>query len=443
MVRAKAALTVAAASVTAVAAAAAAAGAAPPQLVERGHDLNEFALAGNASGERVLVVPREITDGPSGLNVFTAAPGADFGHATRIRGRDVPGFSAPVAVAPGGAVAIVGMRPVTGPDDPRRLVALVRDPGAAFTKPEPISARNADDASVAFDRQGTAMAIWTRGTDNSFAEYVEVSTRPPRGGWSKPVRVAYERCGGSAPQVTFDAAGDAVAVWTRDCAAKSRGQIVSSTRPAGASFGRPQTVSDPRFDSEEASLSVNAAGQAAIAWVLSTRNDEHIRIGAAFRDDPAKPFGHPRFLTPDGHDAFGPSIAIDEQGRSLAVWAIPGARGSNEDSSGFQTVAAVRAPGGPVGHRQTVSDGHADFPVLAMAPDGHAVIAWPRNSRNGDLVQERTASTAAAFGRIRSISPRGTIDGLQAHIADDHSVLIAWSRESGGRTSLEAVRLAR
>src|SRR5206468_3355408 len=119
--------------------------------------------------------------------------------------------------------------------------------------------------------------------------------------------------------------------------------IVTSMRPVGGSFRRPQTLSAPRSDSDEASLSVNSAGQAAVTWIVDTPGHRHFRIGAAFRDRPGKPFAKPHFLTPAGRDAFSPSIALDERGRALAVWAIPGA------GDGFQVLAAVRPAGGPPG----------------------------------------------------------------------------------------------
>src|SRR4051812_41434008 len=190
MPTAKAALTMlAAAAATAGVAVAATETAPPPQLVERARGLPEFTLAGNSAGEHVLVVPREPQKGPPGVDVFTAAPGTEFGGATRLRGRNVPFDAPPVAVGPDGTLVIVGLRRITGPKDPRRLMALVREPGAPFGKPEAISGARVDDVSVAFDRQGTAMAIWSRVSGrNRFAESVETSTRPPRGGWSKPKR---------------------------------------------------------------------------------------------------------------------------------------------------------------------------------------------------------------------------------------------------------------
>jgi hypothetical protein len=440
----KAGLTILTAALIAAGSSARAADPPRPQLLERGHDVGAYTLAGNGAGERIVVVRRDLPT--SGMDVFTAPPGAPLGPATRLRGGDAPTPELKAAVGSDGTVAIVGSRD--------RVVALVRTPGAAFGKPEAISGHNVFETSVAFDRQGAATAIWVRDATKGSAAYVEASTLPPGGHWSKPTLISYERRGAASPQVAFDAAGDSVAVWTRDGspidvafrAAKRRkrfeNEVVAATRPAGGAFSRPQVVSDPRFNSDEASLSVNSTGQAAIAWVLNTPGDKHLRIGGAFRE-PGKRFGRPRFLTAAGRDSYGTSIALDEAGRALLVWTIPGDRPDME-SSANQVLAAVRRPGGPLGKPVRLSDRHTGFPEVAMSPDGHAVVAWVRESRFGYLAQARRVTTAGALGPITQISPRSEyVDTLDAVVDDSGSALFTWTRNAHHSARLEAATLPR
>lgn len=432
----------------------AAAGAAPaqaprPQTVARGADIGDYSLVANASGERVLVVRRDTSPGPAGLDVYTAAPGGPFGRATKLRGDTVP--ADPIAaVGPDGTVAIIGQsRPQRVPTS-GRFMAMVRPPGGAFGKPRPLGRLGVDESSVAFDRQGTAMAIWTRDKPNSLASYVEMSTRPPAGTWSKPTLIAYERRGASAPQVAFDAAGGAVATWIklappikveflRSARPKARhleDEVVAATRAPGGEFGHPQTVSDPRFSSDEASLSVNSTGQAALAWVLNTSGDKHFRIGAAFRQ-PGRPFGPPRFLTPDGRDSFGASIALDEQGRAVVVWAMPGAH-PNMETETDRVVGAVRPPGGPLGKPVKLSDRHTDFPATATAPDGRAAVMWVRHSRDGDLVLARGFTTSGALGPTTRISRHGNFDDVLVTVDDSGTALATWRAGSGNHARIQA-----
>jgi hypothetical protein len=67
------------------------------------------------------------------------------------------------------------------------------------------------------------------------------------------------------------------------------------------------------------------------------------------------------------------------------------------------------------------------------------VLAWPRHSRNGDLVQARTASTDGTLGQIVNYSPRGAIDeNLQLDMDDSGSAHLAWIRRAHHRDHLEA-----
>jgi hypothetical protein len=458
-VRTKAGLTILAIA-AAAAGGSATAGAPRPQQLAQGRDLGAHTLAGNGAGGRVVVIERDLVPRPSGVDVFTAAPGAKFGPAVRLRGDNMPANSVSAAVGPDGTVALVGAARTFPLPDSRRLRAVVGSPGTPFGKPATISRPGADEASVAFDSQGTAMAIWTRDANRGAASYIEESTRPPGGDWSEPTVISYEQRGATEPQVAFDAAGDALAVWARDGspeealavaggqakrrhARKFKAEIVAARRAGtGTAFGRPQVVSDPRFDSAEASLSVNSRGQAAIAWVLNTPGDKHFRIGAAFRDDPGERFGKPRFLTPDGRDSYGTSLALDEHGRALVVWTIVGDR-PDMASGANQVVAAIRQPGGALDRPVKLSDRHTGFPEMAMSPDGHAVVTWVRESRYGYIVQARRVTTAGAYGPITQISPRGDADELHAAVADGGSALVTWIGDAHPGRGLEAAALTR
>jgi hypothetical protein len=448
-VRAKAGLTIIAATVLA-ATSASIAHAPRPQTILQGPDVGDYSLVASSAGERVVVVRRDVSPNPRGLDVFTAPPGARFGRATKLRGDRLPDEPS-AAFAPDGTLAIVGPHQRPGKSSSGPLTAIVRSPDGRFGKLKAISRRNVYDASIAFDRQGTAMAIWTRDSTKTLASWVEMSTRPPGGAWSKPAVISYERRGANSPQVAFDATGGAVAAWVRSGspieAEFLRGarpkrrhfedEVVTATRTPGGTFSHPQRNSDPRFNSSEPSLSVNSAGQAALAWVLNTKDDEHFRIGAAFRE-PGRRFGPPRFLTPDGRDSFGASIALDEQGRALLVWAITGAHRNMTN----RVLGAIRPPGGPLGTPIKLSDRYADFPATAATPDGRAVVMWVRHSRNGDLVQARRFTTSGALGPVTQLSRRGYFDELLASVDDSGAAVATWRGGGGNHERIQAGALA-
>jgi hypothetical protein len=315
------------------------------------------------------------------------------------------------------------------------VVALVRPPGSPFTGPEAVSGLGADtEPSVAFDSWGDATAIWVRG------DYVEESTRPNGGDWSAPTAISRERRGASAPKVEFDAAGNSVAVWDRSSSegANNRvlnGAVVVAIRPRGGLFGPPRVVSDPHFDSSEPSLSVNAAGQAAIVWVSNTQGDKHFRLGSVFRQ-PGRPFGRPRFFTPSREDASGVSVVLDRRGRALITWR------RDAGGAGFRIEAAARPPGGPVGRPVALSGRWADDAQIARSPAGRFVVSWVYRRRHGDVVQARAATARGKYGRLIQVARLGSLDGLQSIVDDNGLATFAWRRSAKGGERLEVTTRA-
>ena len=423
-----------------------------PQLLEYGRDVGLYSLAVNPAGDRVLVAPFEFPpDGPR-LDVFNAAPGSPFGPATRMTGPGGPLFDVVAAVGPDAATAIVGIPPARAGNIGDGVMARVRMPGASFG-PAGTVTRSGDEPFVAFDLQGTATAVWVRHGDNRGSEdYIEESTRPSGGDWSAPVLISHEKRGAYAPQVAFDAAGEAIAVWKRSgspteaVAAKPRktrrrffDEIIAAIRPPGGGFGQPQVVSDPRFDTGEPSLSVNASGQAALVWVLNTRNDAHFRVGGAFRQ-PGRPFARPHFFTPARDDATGASVALDDHGRALITWRIA-YRKAPPGVSGFWIETAIRPPGGPVGHPVRLSGPWGDIGELAIGPSGRGLVSWIYHGRRTDLLQARAANTAGGFGPPIEISPRGELDNLDSTIDANGAVTFVWTRLGRRGERLETTTL--
>jgi hypothetical protein len=254
--------------------------------------------------------------------------------------------------------------------------------------------------------------------------------------------------------VAFDAAGGAIAIWERQGSpiegqlvgparrrrANLKSEIVAAIRPAGGAFAAPQRVSDPRFDTGEPSLSVNASGQAAIVWVLNTKDDRYFRIGGAFRES-GQAFGQPRFLTPARADATGASVALDDQGRSLFAWRLPVNR-PDPELSAFRIVGSFGTAGTPTGRLRPLSGTLADYPEIAMTPSGQAVVSWVYNGSYGDLVQARRARTGGRFGPLLPISPRGGVDNLDTVIDDAGRATFVWTRDGRHTQRLEATTLA-
>src|SRR5205823_6555014 len=122
---------------------------------------------------------------------------------------------------------------------------------------------------VSFDHAGNALAIWTR-SNGSDTVYVQTAFRPAGGTFAAPVSISNAgspsaNVGASDPQVAFDGAGDALATWTRSLGgAKDSTEV--SFRPAGHNFGPPVDLSAPDSGAANPQVVLDASGNAVVAW---------------------------------------------------------------------------------------------------------------------------------------------------------------------------------
>lgn len=332
---------------------------------------------------------------------------------------------------------------------------------AAWQSPFAVSppGQEADEPDLAFDRQGNALVVWRQAAP---AHGIHAVLLPAGVGLAIPQMVSSV---GGAPQVGFDALGEATAVWHR----RSEGRggcslcVEASFRPPGSSFGLPQRVPiagahpelalDPRgnalvlarhpggigkpikasfrpaggsFGPErilgggqtgDPQVGFDARGRAVAVW------SRGVRVLSAFRPRRGA-FGKPRAIA--GGDL--PSLAVDRRGNALAVWrrgVFPRAR----------VLAAFRPAGRPFGRVQRVSaPDSGDETDVAFDRRGNALAVWWRRGRKGGnyRVQAAFRPAGARFRRARTISrPPGRV--AEPHVAFDRrgNALVAWTVEVG------------
>ena len=168
-----------------------------------------------------------------------------------------------VATAPSGAAVAVA-NPV------RRgryvLLAATREPGAAFTAPQPIATARGDDvddiyAAVAAD--GAAVVAWVesrlRGDD--YRERLHVVRRTAGGPWGAVETLATSTTLHLRAAVGIDDAGRATVAWGRP-ARDEPDRIEVATAEPGAAFGTPQRLApDPSSGARPSSPSRRTAAR--------------------------------------------------------------------------------------------------------------------------------------------------------------------------------------
>ena len=168
--------------------------------------------------------------------------------------------------------------------------------------------RDAEDPQVAVDPAGDAVAVWTR-FDGAHT-IVQAAVRQAGGSWVPSGNLSVAGRDAEEPDVGIDAAGNAIAVWRRHDGSKYI--VQSATRPAGGAWQGPVDLSAAGETAKEPELAVDAAGDAVAIWTRFDGLDFIVQSAA-------KPAGGgwqgPLDLSAAGQDAEEPQVAIDSCGQ--------------------------------------------------------------------------------------------------------------------------------
>src|SRR5205814_114111 len=136
--------------------------------------------------------------------------------------------------------------------------------GGAFAAPVDLSAtgQDAENPQVAFDPAGNALAVWER--SNGTNDIVQSSFRPAAGSFAAPADLSAAGQSAFGAQVAFDPAGNALAVWERSDGTNDI--VQSSFRPAGGSFAAPVDLSATGHSAFSAQVAFDPAGNALAVW---------------------------------------------------------------------------------------------------------------------------------------------------------------------------------
>ncbi len=351
-----------------------------------------------------------------------------------------------------------------------------------WLSPQALSSVGADASGqqAAFDPDGDAVVVWQA---TGATTTIEASARTAGGAFSAPQTLSDPAEYSVLPDVAIDSQGDAVAVWLHFDGADRRIQV--AYRPAGGTFGAPQTLSPAGFEAAEPRVAMDGAGDASIVWSLSSGGTEEIQSaqaapggvfqapvdltgfttiasvpqvaldphgdtvavwdgwdGANIRiQDTVRPAGGsfdlPQFLSPAGYNADTPRVAFDAGGDALAVWRFDGSPASTVQS-------AYRPAGGEFASPQTVSAPStypAQVPQVAFDGQSEGVVAWQQEDGTDPRVYAsvRSAGAGGAFSPQLTLDPGGE-EALEPRIAGDglSSTIVSWRTFNGITASTQA-----
>jgi RNA polymerase sigma factor (sigma-70 family) len=361
------------------------------------------------------------------VQVAYRSAGGSFGSAQTLSTPGYPAMAPKIAVnGQGDAVALwqqwnSGSNGVT--------YAAYRPAGGAFGAAQMLSdpAHSASGARVAIDEQGNVFAAWTADDGVNYRAYV--AYRPAGGSFGAAQAVSAPGNHAQNPVVAVDDQGDALVAWQRSDGSNERTQ--AAYRPAGGSFGAPETLSAAGADAPNPEVQMNADGNAIVVW---GRGDYTNRLVQTAYRPAGGSFGTVETISDPGENVYNWHAAIDGRGNSVAVW-------ERLVSSHESVQTAYRPAGAAFGAADTISEAgtEATDPQVAIDDQGNAVAVWSRAVSPTDLtVQSAFRPAGGSFDSPQIISGAGlVIMNPQVAINDRGDTLAAWRGYDGTRPRIE------
>ena len=304
--------------------------------------------------------------------------------------------------------------------------AASRDPATrVWSSPVALSTsgRDAQTPRVAVNSRGDTVAVWASVGFQGWG--IQAAFKTATGAWGPPEQLESGQVGTSAPDVTLDETGRAVAVWA--ATAGTGWRVHSSARSVAGTWSKAVAVSGPDATGAitpqlalEGTGDVLAVWSRAVGTVVSVESSTFSGAQGVW-SAPAKPF------SVQG-DALAPSVAVNRRGDGVIVW-------TSSNSSGLAVMASIRRPGQVWGAPTPLSKaaGGPLTPHVAVDSHGDAVAVWTRSTGGVSRVQASSRlAPGVAWTAQRTLSGAGA-DALTPQVAldDGGDGVVAWARYDG------------
>ena len=310
--------------------------------------------------------------------------------------------------------------------------ASSNDGGVNWSTPANLSAAGgtAGNAQISVNAAGIAVAVWTR-NDGSNDIVQSVSSTDGGVNWS-PTVSNLSAAGGTAvgPQISMTAAGTAIAVWGRTDGSSYFVQSSSST-DGGVTWSTPaNNVSAAGGDAFDPQISVDAAGTAIAIW--RRNNGSNSIVQSASSTDGGVNWSTPaNNLSAIGRNAVEPQISVDAAGTAIAIW-------RRYDGIDFIVQSASSTDGGVTwstpANNLSLTGGSAVEPQISVNAAGTAVAAWIRFNGSNNIVQ----SASSTDGGVTWSTPASNLSALdgsaynpQISVNAAGTAIAVWGRHDG------------
>lgn len=305
------------------------------------------------------------------------------------------------------------------------LAVLPNSASAVFSQGVSVSPAgyDSDQQRVAYDRQGDALLVWVRTTQEyPHPSRIQLRSRSHGGTWGSTVTVSPAGQAPRGPKVAMDDDGDGVIAW--DAFDGTDYRVYARRISRTGSLGSVKTLTVAGVKIFGTDLAVDSDGDAVVTWA-EWREDGRV-FPRMRRFTKSGWLSAPTTLATTPASAEPPAVAIDRQGDAVLAW-------TNDNVVQARTLSAA----GVLGPLETVSadlspiDRHFTAQV-AVDRDGDALVTW-RHWTAADLSDQvwgRWISRDGVVGEVRQLTPSWHPDVSNYSLAGDldGDLLLTWDR---------------
>jgi hypothetical protein len=232
-----------------------------------------------------------------------------------------------------------------------------------------VNVTNAYSPNVGFDAAGNAVAVWMQsgiaGNNIASARYV------PASGWTATQLIETGNDSADVPKLAVNANGDAVAVWVQNS------RVWSNRYTAGVGWGSATQVETTNMQPAlEPQVAIDGSGNVLTVWRQLDGSAKY-RVWAN-RYAAGGGWGTPAAISAAGVEGYDPVLAGNSSGRGMAVW-----RSLDPAVGRYTTTASAFTPAGGWGAPLAVEPTEsARPPKVVLDGTGEATAVWPRQGTN-------------------------------------------------------------
>lgn len=301
--------------------------------------------------------------------------------------------------------------------------------------------QGASDVSSAIDAQGNALVVWRQSDGTN--QQVFKSEYTARG-WSHPVdlfdNISPDGQSAEEPCVAMNAAGEAIIAWSQHDGTHL--QVFVSERRNGSWIlpaDLTDSISPPGRNAADVGVAMDDNGDAIVVW---SQSDSANQLQIFKSEHRGGKWSYPSDLddniSPDGQSVWPASVAMDNLGNAIITW-------PQEDGANWR-IFKSEFRNSEWTHPTTLVDSispdgeNAWFPSLAMDDTGEAIIIWPQF--DGFDLQLFMSEYRGGVWRhpldlFDNISPDGEYTyGPTVAMDNNRNAIIAWYQSDGTNSQI-------